>query len=71
MRFVASRGDHGTFTIDLALPGFAAGGTTLIVVDPGPTRYVNGQELIPFAGLDTLTSSKGQLQIAFTGRTSP
>src|SRR5690242_14681568 len=54
-------GPNGKFTIDLALPGFKAGGTTHISNAPGATKYVAGQQQIPFGGEDTLTSSKGKL----------
>ena len=64
-------GPNGTFTIELALPGFAAAGKTHIANGPGPTKYVAGQQRIPFSGEDTLTSSKGQLVIAFKGTHIP
>jgi len=64
-------GPKGTFTIDLALPGFAARGKTRISNAPGTTNYVQGQQQIPFSGEDTLTTSKGQIVIAFNGTHIP
>jgi hypothetical protein len=62
---------YGAFTVDLALPGFASSGKTRISAGPGPTKYVDGQQQIPFGGQDTLTSSKGQLVITFSGTHFP
>jgi hypothetical protein len=64
-------GPNGTFTIDLALPGFAASGKTHISNTPGPTKYVQGQQQIPFGGEDTLTTGKGQIVIGFSGTHIP
>jgi hypothetical protein len=64
-------GPNGTFTIDLALPGFAASGTTHISSGPGTTTYVQGQQRIPFAGDDTLTTRNGQIVIRFNGTHIP
>jgi hypothetical protein len=64
-------GPNGTFTIDLAVPGFAASGKTHISNGPGATKYVQGQQRIPFSGEDTLTTSKGQIVIAFNGTHIP
>jgi hypothetical protein len=66
-----SGGPNGTFTIALALPGFAASGKTHIANAPGTTKYVEGQQRIPFSGEDTLTTDKGQIVLAFSGTHIP
>jgi hypothetical protein len=62
----------GTFTIEVASPGSTpTSGKTRITQVPGPTKYVDGQQRIPFSAEDTLTSSKGQLVIAISGTHIP
>ena len=57
----------GKFTIQLKLSPFGPGGTTAIVPVPAPTKYVNGEEQIPFTATDHLTSKDGTLELAIKG----
>lgn len=58
---------RGKFTIQLKLSAFGPGGTTAIVPVPATTKYVNGEEQIPFTATDNLTSKTGTLELAITG----
>ena len=58
---------RGKFTIQLKLSPFGPGGTTAIVPVPAPTKYVNGEEQIPFTATDHLTSKAGTLELAIKG----
>lgn len=58
---------HGTFVLDLAGLTPSPSGTTIIIPQPGATRYVDGETQIPFAGTNKLTSKTGQLELAFKG----
>ena len=58
---------RGKFTIQLNLSPFGPGGTTAIVPSPAPTKYVNGEEQIPFTATDHLTSKTGTLELAIKG----
>jgi len=58
---------RGKFAIQLKLSPFGPGGTTAIVPVPAPTKYVNGEEQIPFTATDYLTSKTGTLELGIKG----
>ncbi len=58
---------QGTFRIELALSPTSHRGTTRIAPDPGQTGYVDGETQVRFAGVDTLRSTDGVLELAFSG----
>jgi hypothetical protein len=58
---------HGKFTIELQKAPFGPGGTTVIYAIPSGTKYVNGQEQIPFVAIDHLTSKTGKIVLAVKG----
>jgi hypothetical protein len=63
----AGSATRGVFTIDLKGLPFGPGGKTTVYPIPSNTKYVNGQAQIPFSGTNHLTSTKGNIDLRFTG----